>query len=187
MCLGVEGGRRLGSSLSLRVQGLGRGLGCKQRRERASQRPRGVSAVHGAATAWTPVAIRDPHKFLLLRSSPGTELLLTHQPNPPTSSNRAGFPCSSFSAIFLPLFFHSLFQPIFIEHLLGSIHGIQQPTKQTQSFNSWNLSSVPTFPPLRRKGERGGRSLALSPFLSLTCSESRAHRFRPSTPSPSGA
>lgn len=146
-----------------------------------------MSAVHGAAAAWIPVAIGDPHEFLLLRSSLGTELLLTHQRNPPTSPNRAGFPCSSFSAIFLPLVFHSFIQPIFIEHLLGSIHGIQQSTKQTQSFNSWSLSSVPALPALRRKGERGGRGLALTPFLSLTCSESQAHRFRPSTPSPSGA
>lgn len=170
MCLGVEGGRRLGSSLSLRVQGLGRGLGCKQRRERASQRPGGVSAVPGAATAWTPVAIRDPHKFLLLRSSPGTELLLTHQPNPPTSPNRAGFPCSSFSAIFLPLFFHSFFQPIFIEHLLGSIQGIQQSTKQTQSFNSWELVFRPCAPSLEEKGgerrkEPGFKSFSVLDFL----------------------
>lgn len=146
-----------------------------------------MSAVHGAAAAWIPVATRNLPKFLLPRSSPGTELLLPHQPNPPTSSNRAGFPCSSFSAIFLPLFFHSFVQPIFIEHLLGSIHRIQQSTKQTQFFNSWSLFSIPALPPLRRKGERGGRSLALTPFLSLICFESRAHRFPPSKPSPSGA
>ena len=30
-CLGADRGSRLGSSLSLRVQGLSRGLGCKQR------------------------------------------------------------------------------------------------------------------------------------------------------------